>query len=222
MKLQKAKIVFVSLILSHFALPVQAQVQDPIGIWRPDVIEEFNVQGKQCEFRSAMRKLWEDHITWTRVYIISAIGNLGDTNFAAQRLLKNQKDLGNAIAPFYGAPAGNQLTKLLREHILLAGEIVAALKAGNSDAAKAAIKKWYANADDIATFLNKANPDNWPLPEMKKMMRDHLDLTTKEVMARLKKRWKADIAAYDMVHTQALMMADMLALGIIKQFPTKF
>ncbi len=58
---------------------------------------------KQAAFQSAMRKLWEDHITWTRVFIISAAADLPDKDAATQRLLQNQMDIGNAVKPYYGA-----------------------------------------------------------------------------------------------------------------------
>jgi hypothetical protein len=70
------------------------------------------------QFQDAMRRLWEDHITYTRLYIISAAGNLPDKDATAQRLLQNQTDIGNAIKPFYGDAAGDQLTSLLKQHIL--------------------------------------------------------------------------------------------------------
>ena len=173
-------------------------------------------------FNADMRKLWEDHITWTRLYIVSALGGLPDKDATAQRLLQNQADLGNAIKPFYGDAAGTQLTGLLRDHILTAAELIDAAKAGDSAKQDAATKRWSANADDIATFLNGANPKNWPLADAKKMMRDHLTLTTGEVVAHLKKDWPASIAAYDEIHTQILHMADMLSSGIEAQFPAKF
>lgn len=172
-----------------------------------------------CELRTAMRKLWEDHITWTRVYIMSALANLADQRAAANRLLQNQKDIGNAIKPFYGRDAGNHLTQLLTDHILIAVDIISAAKAGESDRLNTAVKKWYANADQIAAFLHSANPQYWPLAKMKMMMKMHLDLTTEELMARLNKNWTADVVAYDKVHREILMMADELTRGIAKQFP---
>jgi hypothetical protein len=181
------------------------------------------------EFHDAMRKLWEDHITWTRNVIISFEVNepdpsvvLPDLNAALGRLLRNQADIGNAIKPFYGDAAGNQLTELLRQHILIAGEILQAVKTGNSAALADALKRWYENAHDIAVFLNAANPRNWPLAEMDQMMKDHLAATTQEVLARANENWEADVAAYDAVHDQALAMADMLSSGIIAQFPSRF
>jgi len=173
-------------------------------------------------FHDAMRKLWEDHVTWTRLFIVSDLAGLPDKEQAATRLLQNQADIGNAIKPFYGDAAGDQLTKLLREHILTAAELLDAAKAGNTAAFEDAKTRWYANADEIATFLNTANPKAWPLDEMKDMMKSHLDLTLAEATARLNGDWSGDVAAYDKIHEQILGMADMLSQGIIHQFPNKF
>jgi hypothetical protein len=96
------------------------------------------------------------------------------------------------------------------------------VKTGDSAALADAQTRWYANAHDIAVFLSTANPRNWPLDEMDQMMKDHLDATTREVVARANENWDADVAAYDDVHQQALAMADMLSDGIIAQFPSRF
>jgi hypothetical protein len=176
----------------------------------------------QLAFHDQMRKLWEDHITWTRNVIISFGADLPDLNAVLARLLQNQTDIGNAIKPYYGEAAGDQLTALLREHIFGAAKVLAALKAGDQQALQAALDAWYANAHDIAVFLNSLNPKNWPLAEMDQMMRDHLDATTREAVARHQGNWSADVAAYDAVHVQALTMADMLSGGIIAQFPRLF
>jgi hypothetical protein len=168
-----------------------------------------------------MRKLWEDHITWTRNYIVSALAGLDDAATVAQRLLRNQDDIGAAIKPYYGDAAGKKLAGLLRDHILVATEVVAAAKVGNSEQLAAAQKKWRSNGDDIAAFLSGANP-HWPSRTMQSMLRQHLEFTTNEVVARLKKDWAADVKAYDDGHDHMLMFADALADGIAKQFPAKF
>jgi hypothetical protein len=173
------------------------------------------------ELRQGMRKLWEDHITWTRLYIVSATSDLPDKDATAKRLLQNQTDIGNAVKPFYGDAAGEKLTALLKDHILIAVDIIDAAKKGDDAKKNAAVQKWTANADEIAAFLSGANPKNWPAADMKRMMREHLDATTAELVARLQKNWDADVAAYDRVHGQILHMADMLSDGIIKQFPAK-
>ena len=172
--------------------------------------------------RMTMRKLWEDHITYTSFYITSALAGSDDAGKLAERLLKNQEDLGNAIKPVYGEAAGNQLTALLKEHILVAVDLVKAAKEGNKEATEAADKKWCKNGEDIAEFLSGANPKNWPKKELTEMMFAHLAVTKDAVVAKLNKDHAAAIVAYDKGHDHILMMADALADGIVKQFPEKF
>jgi hypothetical protein len=173
------------------------------------------------EFRQDMRKLWEDHITWTRLFIVSAVAGLSDLEPTAGRLLQNQADIGAAIVPFYGDDAGAALTRLLREHILIAADLVTAAKNGDQTAFTGAKRQWYANAREIADFLAAANPA-WSRHQLRMMMRQHLDQTLDEATARLNGDWDADIAAYDHIHEHILAMADVLSLGIIEQFPHRF
>lgn len=180
-----------------------------------------NKASKDEQLRMGMHKLWEDHIVWTRNVILNIMDDLPGTDQAVARLLQNQDDIGNAVKPFYGEAGGKELTRLLREHITVAADLLKAAKAGNNSAFEATNKKWFLNADEISGFLSKANP-NWKLADMKKMMHDHLTLTTEEAVARLKKDYVADVKAYDKVHDEILLMADMLTDGIIKQFPAKF
>jgi hypothetical protein len=179
----------------------------------------------RAAFHDAMRKLWEDHITWTRQYIVSAAtvsGDLADIGPTTDRLLANQTDIGHALGQFYGDAAGAQVTTLLRDHILTAAELIAAAKAGDADGVADASAAWYANAHDIAVALNGLNPKQWPLADLDAMMKDHLDLTLDEAVARLQGRYADDIAAYEKVHAEILEMADMLSDGIIAQFPSTF
>jgi hypothetical protein len=173
-------------------------------------------------FHDDMRKLWEDHITWTRLAIISLTSGSPDTNATVARLLRNQSDLGNAVKPFYGRAAGDKVTRLLREHILIAADVIAAAKAGDAAKLAAAQSRWVANADQIAGALHSLNPRSWPLARMKAEMHMHLKLTTDEAVARLRGDWNADVAAYDKVHRHILHMADLLSAGLIKQFPNRF
>jgi len=176
-------------------------------------------------FHDEMRKLWEDHITWTRLVIVSKLTlptDLPDLSVTVNRLLQNQVDIGDAIEPFFGTAAANQLTQLLTGHIVTAANILAALKAGDTAAMNAAIAAWYANAHEIAVFLSTSNPRFWPLDEMDQMMKEHLDLTLEEAVARFEGRYADDVRAYDEVHLQILEMADMLSDGIIGLFPRQF
>lgn len=177
---------------------------------------------KQFALHNGMRVLWEDHVTWTRLAVISLVAGTPDTEATVARLLKNQSDIGNAIKPFYGKAAGDALTGELRQHILIAADLIAAAKAGDQAKLAAEQARWQRNADGIATLLSKANPRHWHRGEVRAMLGEHLRLTTQEVVARLQGKWAADVAAYDRIHQHALGMADTLSTGLVEQFPKRF
>jgi len=200
-----------------------------------------------------MRKLWSDHVIWTRLYIISAVAGphgvtdvaehlplgeagvavastaqaalnvlpMSDADAAAGRLLKNQDDLGNAIIPYYGKDAGEKLTALLKQHIMIAVELIAAAKSDDQKKFESEDQKWFKNAEEIAAFLSGANP-NWTKHDLVDLLNLHLNLTKGEVTARLKKNWDGDVKAFDDIFTEILTVSDALSDGIIKQFPEKF
>lgn len=177
---------------------------------------------KAVNFRNDMRHLWEDHVIWTRMVIVDVAANQPDLNTAVDRLMRNQVDIGNAIKPYYGTAAGNKLTSLLRTHIQISYELLTATKAGDTAKTQDAKTRWYANGDQIAVFLNSANPKYWPLNTVKSLMRTHLDTTLDEATARLQGDWAKDVAAFDKVQHHILVMSDAISLGIIRQFPAKF
>lgn len=176
---------------------------------------------KMVQLKVDMQKGWIDHTIWTRSYIVSAISDREDQKDVLDRLLRNQQDIGNVIKPYYGEAAGNKLADLLREHILIAGQIIAAAKANNQADVKKLEADWHRNADDIAKFLSKANP-NWQFKVLQDMLYTHLQLITEIVLDCLKGDWKADIAATDKNEIHMIHLADILTEGIVKQFPEKF
>lgn len=199
--------------------------------------------------RLALRQLWSDHVIWTREYIIEAVdrqpisphlppiayNQIGDLNAAlsggvrlesaadaaAIRLLKNQEDIGGAIEPYYGAEAAAGLTKLLKEHIVIAVYLVEAAKSNNQDEFAANDKKWDENIRQIARFLSGANPA-WPEADVYDLLNQHLQLTKGEVVARIKHDWGADVKAFDDIYAEAMVIADTLHDGLEAQFPERF
>jgi hypothetical protein len=173
------------------------------------------------DLKENMRKLWTDHVVWTRDYIVAAVADQPDAQAAANRLMKNQEDIGKAVGAIYTAAAGQQLTTLLKDHISIAVDVIKAAKAGDKAGQQQADTRWQQNGDQIAEFLSKANP-NWPKTTLAEMMKMHLKTTTDEVVARLNKNWDADVRAFDAVYDHILKMSDALTDGIVKQFPQKF
>ena len=156
------------------------------------------------------------------VAIIGLLDQTADANADLTRLLQNQKDIGNAIKPYYGEAGGKALTDLLTEHIVVAGDILVAARDGNSDQFDQSVAAWYKNGDDIAVFLNTANPKNWALDHMKMHMKHHLDLTLSEAVAHIENRHEDEVKIYDEVFEQLMDLADILSDGIAQQFPDRF
>lgn len=171
--------------------------------------------------KAGLRRLWADHVIWTRQYVVAAVGGTPDVEAAAGRLLKNQEDIGGAVVPFYGADAGQALTGLLKQHIMIAVDLIEAAKTGDDEKFKAEDAKWTKNAEEIADLLSGANP-NWPVKDVVDLLGLHLSLTKQEVVARLEQDWAADVEAFDQIFTEILTVADVLADGIVKQFPDRF
>lgn len=167
-----------------------------------------------------MRRLWSDHVVWTRMYIVGAVSEDGSAQVALDRLMHNQEDIGTAMRPFYGEAAAAQLTSLLKQHISLAGELLAAAKGRDAARQAEADRRWHENAATIANLLATANP-NWQRQMVLDMLNKHLALTAQEATDRVQKNWTDDQATFDAVYSQAMDMADMLSDGLIKQFPSK-
>jgi hypothetical protein len=176
----------------------------------------------ELDLRNNMRKLWTDHTVWTRCYIIESLYNSPAADPAATRLLQNQVDIGNAIKPVYGDAAGTQLTALLKQHILIAVDIINDVKAKNATAQATDETRWANNGNDIADFLSSANPTNWPDAAVRGLMTMHLSTTKDELVARATQNYPADVTSYDTVYSHILKMSDTLSDGIVKQFPAMF
>lgn len=177
-------------------------------------------ENRRAAFRKSMRKLWTEHIVWTRAYIVAALAGAPDTLETERRLLKNQAEIGAAFVPYYGEEAGAKLSQLVKEHILIASDVVAALKKKDEAKLRKADKRWHENAVELSVQLNSMNPA-WSVEAYVSMFNAHLALTNKLATARLQKRWPEDIAAFDELYAHMMLMADDLAEGVIGQFPEK-
>jgi len=176
---------------------------------------------QDCDYRIGLtnlfRKLWEQHVTWTRSFIISTAADLGDLQPVTQRLLRNPGDFANALQQYYGAQNAERISQLLTEHLTIAAQLVNAAKQGDAGGVETYRDQWYENADEIAAFLAAINP-YWNEEMWRNMLYDHLQMTEDEAVDRLNGQYASDIALYDEIEEQGLNMADAMTEGIIRQF----
>ena len=171
----------------------------------------------ELDLMNNIRTLWEQHGAWTRMAITSMVFGLPDEDLVINRLLQNPVDFANALKLFYGDKMASKFSDLLKDHLVIAAQLVKAAKAGDNKSATEAEKKWYENANEIADFLNYLNPF-WSKESWKVMLHEHLALVKAEAVAMLSKDYAAGIKVYDKIESQSLEMADMMSQGIIKQF----
>lgn len=179
------------------------------------------ISRSQVRLNNHLRLLWEQHVVWTRLTIISIIFGLPDIDLVTNRLLRNPKDIAASLEPLYGDRVASRFEDLFTSHLVIAADLVKAAKAGDTGAAADAEKRWYANADEIAAFLGSINP-YWSAQQWQSMLHEHLALTKSEAVNILTGKYAEGIAVFDQIEKQALEMADVMVYGIIQQFPNSF
>lgn len=168
---------------------------------------------RQVCLMQQLRQLWEQHVYWTRFFIISTAASLTDPGPVTDRLLQNPKDFARALTPFFGARTAGQFGDLLTEHLEIGGELVTDLK--NRETAKAddARRRWYASADAISAFLAGINTC-WSEDKWRELFYSYLEMTEKEAALRLQGDYTADIRMFGLIETEALRMADYMYCGL--------
>lgn len=174
------------------------------------------MKNESTELHDALRMLWVQHVYWTRMAVIGIANNTEDKQYVINRLLRNATDMGNLYREYYGDEVGKTVEKLIHEHLTLAAQIVEASKMGDTQKELELTKAWFKNADDIADALSKINP-YYDRETLKKMLYDHLILLSTEVQQIIAKKYPESIHQFDIIEQQALMMADYLSQGIIRQ-----
>lgn len=176
-----------------------------------------NLTPKEVKLYNLLRRLWIEHVMWTRFFLISTAANLGDLDYVTNRLLENPKDFAYLLSMFYSNQKASDFEKLFTEHLMIASQLVNAVKAGDTKTADEQRKLWYENADQIANFLGNINP-NWDSKVWQSMLYNHLEMTENEAAQILTGQYEDSIMQYDLIQEEALLMADEMACGLIKQF----
>ena len=208
-----------SIIDNNIALnPYNLRVGQQIYIY-PN--HEYWISMNQVQLLKQMNLVWEQHIMWTRMLLISIAENLKDLDATQARLLRNPKDIADVFRRFYGIAVANRIQQLLTEHLVIGKDLIVALKNNNQEEATKLNTKWYQNADEMAEAFSSINPF-YQKEEIRNMLYEHLRLTTNEVNYRLQGNYVEDINSYDMVQKEILKMSQFFVNGIVKQFPNLF
>jgi hypothetical protein len=192
----------------------------------PEIIGQINqtdviITPAELSLWMQERTLWQERAFWTRMAITSMLLDSDSQNPVINRLLRNQKDMAETIAPYYGNETARAYGDLIKSHLLLTIQLAAAVKEKNQTALQNASNKWYQSADEIAKFETNLSA-NMTQRDRKALWYDNLNLTKNETMQLFNKDYNSSIDTFDRIQEQANMMADSFANEIILRFPERF
>ncbi len=178
---------------------------------------------KTVGLQLALRDLWAGHIFWVRnVVVMTKFGDASGAKAAEDMVVKNARAIADAIIPIYGKEAGDKLFTLLAGHYGAIKEYMTATFGNDAAGQSAATAKLKANAEEIASFLNSANPKNWPKDTLVAVLMAHGAHHIAQIDAINKKDFTKEADDWTEMTKNVYTIADALSDGIVKQFPKKF
>ena len=85
---------------------------------------------RQLQLSNKFRQLWNEHVLWTRSFIVSTAFCLPDIEAVTDRLLQNPCDFARVLRRFYGRHKAETFKRLFTDHLLIAAALVTAIKTG--------------------------------------------------------------------------------------------
>ena len=176
---------------------------------------------KATALKTALEDLWVGHIDAVRKVVVAEIGDdTAGTKNAEAGVVANAQAIADAVAGFYGKPAGEKLLTLLKAHYgaikAYLDETVAKDPAGQ----QSATDKLTSNADEIAAFLSGANP-YLPKATLTEMLLMHASQHIAQIQQLAAKDKAAEAKTRVAMKKHIIAIADALAAAIAKQFPKK-
>ena len=166
---------------------------------------------------NGLRKLWTEYVIWSKWFLISAVAESEALKQIEKRMLRNPSDFSDLLEIYYGNKKAEIFQRLLADHLKIGVSVIASRKADHDKAAEQYEAKWHGNAAEIALFFSEINP-YCNKEEWKNMLSGHIKIMTDEIEASLAGEYTKEILLFDMMETQALLLADAMADGMIKQF----
>lgn len=166
---------------------------------------------------NVLRLLWIQYSDWTRFLIISKISGLDDVEVVENRYFEIPRDFANVFNIYFEDATADGYEKLLMEQYRLTSQWISELKAGNLNASETTERKLYENADKQGAFLSSIN-SNWDQEVMINLLYNQIEMTKEEIQRRINHDYINDVFQYDFIQYHALMIANVMWNGFIKEF----
>ncbi len=180
------------------------------------------VASKVPATQAALRDLWVGHIFWVReVARELADKDMSAVEVAEGKVVANARQIADAIEPFYGKAAANQLFELLAGHYTAVKTHAQATIAGDAAKSKQAFNELVANAGEISKFLSTANP-HLPQQALNSLLVAHGGHHVQQNEQIAKHDVAGEARTWEAMKTHIYAISDALVGALAKQFPEKF
>ncbi|HEY1140333.1 MAG TPA: hypothetical protein VGE88_09030 [Lysobacter sp.] len=173
------------------------------------------------KLQATLRSLWHGHVEKTREYALAVkAGDAKRSEAAANAVVANARQLSDAVASFYGKPAGERMLALLAGHWGAVKAMTDAEHANNRDAVNAAMTTLTQNAGEISVFLSGANP-YLPQDAVRGLLLAHGAHHAAQISQVLRGDKAGEAKTWAAMQKHMDVIADAMAGALAKQFPNK-
>ena len=174
----------------------------------------LSATSKSVTVKESWRKLFTDHAVYTKFYISSYLNNIADAPFLLDRLMENQKEIGDYLKDFVSESRGNEMTILLKEHISMVGNYLVALRTGTGTNIEKSYQEIFDNSSRVSKFLSTLNPEKLPFETVKKEFDQHNQFVVNLAQINMRKDYKNEIKEYDMYYNHMIQFSDILSSAL--------
>ena len=172
---------------------------------------------KQITLLSNLRRVWAQHVWWSRLYILSIVYDLPYQDLIFNRTLRNSSDFFRFLERFYTPKQLKPIETLFEEYNKTKSTYLYNKVAGNSYAASIYRKRWYEIADQLADLMYQLNPF-LPPSRSKPLIYSLIEGTDSQVENMLIGQTEKEIMFFDMIELEAYEFADFIATGMMSHF----
>jgi hypothetical protein len=215
-------VLYVSLVAAALALAGVPANAGQAGHHEHSSVAKQARSAKAAQTSAALRDLWLGHVFWVRNVALATLTHHDVAGKAAeQQVVLNAQAIAAAIEPFYGVAAKDQLFKLLAGHYGAVKSYLAATAADDKKGQQTATQALTTNAEEIAVFLSKANP-NLPKDAVNGLLLAHGGHHIQQIQELKAGNYEAEAKTWEEMKQHMYQIADAMTDALAKQFAKRF
>lgn len=176
---------------------------------------------EQMNLINDFRALWTDVVVWLRSYMVSVFTGFSDVSAIRSRIARIAEELNQKLQPFIGTDQAEQFKQLFLMYLLHADTIINSLKDNDRQGADNAVAALYKDADSMADFLARLNPD-WSRDQWQNLFYQLTEMGIAEIIALYSGDFEKEVNIRSQLLKLALVLGDYMASGVLHKLSVSF